>query len=116
LTGCANQAAKAERLAGVSAEEWRKVADLAQQHGVAQLLYHHLKPLYLAQPGEVVEELKQQYRQNALRNMPLHQELYKLLRLLQEKDIPVMALKGAYLTEGVYKNIALRGMGILTCW
>jgi hypothetical protein len=107
----ASEVAKAEQLARVPAEEWRMVAELAQQHGVEPLLYHNLKPLNMALPGEMVDELKQEYRQNALRNMRLYKELNKLLRLLQENEIPVIVLKGAYLAEAVYANIALRTMG-----
>jgi hypothetical protein len=114
LLGClgyASEAAKAMQLGRVSAEEWRMVAELAQQHDVAQLLYYHFKPLNMALPGEVAEELRQIYLQNAVRNMRLYHEINKLLRLMQEKDIPVIVLKGAYLAEAVYDNIALRTMG-----
>ncbi|MBE3039894.1 MAG: nucleotidyltransferase family protein [Chloroflexi bacterium] len=109
--GYASEAAKAERLACVSAEEWRMVAELAQQHGVKPLLYHHLKRLGIALHGELAEELKQAYLKNAARNMRLYQELGKLLRRLREQDIAVIALKGAHLAEAVYDNIGLRTMG-----
>jgi len=101
---------KAERLAPVSAEDWRRVAELAQQHGVAQLLYHLTKSMNTTIPVELAGELKQKYLHNALRNMGLYQDLRKLLNLFQEKDIPVITLKGAYLAEAVYGNIALRTM------
>ena len=109
--GYASEVTKVEQLAHVSAGQWRMVADLAQQHGVAVLLYHNLKPLGLALPNEVAEELKQNYRQNALRNFRLYQRLGELLRLLQAKSIAVLVLKGAYLAEAVYDNIGLRTMG-----
>jgi hypothetical protein len=108
--GYASEAAKAERLACVSAEEWRMVAELAQQHGVKPLLYHHLKSLDLALPGAIADELKQEYLKQAQRNIRLYQELSKLLRLLQEKNIAVIVLKGAHLAEAVYDNIGLRSM------
>jgi hypothetical protein len=104
------EATKTERLAHLSAEKWRMVAELAQHHRVAPLLYHYLQRMNMALPGDVAEKLKQKYRQNSLRNMRLYQELHKLLRLLQEKDTPVIVLKGAYLAEAVYADIALRTM------
>lgn len=108
--GYASEAEKTERLSRVSAEEWHGVVELARQHSVTPLLYHHLKPLDLLLPGELVENLKQEYLKQALRNIRLYQELSKLLRLLQEKNIAVIVLKGAYLAETVYDNIGLRSM------
>ena len=52
----ASEAIKREQLAHVSAGQWRMVAELAQQHGVAPLLYHHLKRLDIVLPGELAEE------------------------------------------------------------
>lgn len=127
--GYASEAAKAERLAHVSAGQWRMVAELAQQHGVTPLLYHHLKRLGLVvgERSEIpsarhsansaawlatnAEELKQAFLVNAARNMRLYQELGKLLRRLWEQDIAVIALKGAHLAEAVYDNIGLRIIG-----
>jgi len=51
--GYANGAAKTEQLARVTAEQWCKVVELAQQHGVAPLLYHHLKRLDIVLPDEM---------------------------------------------------------------
>lgn len=127
--GYASEAAKAERLAHISSEEWQAVAELARQHGVTPLLYHHLKRLGLVvgERSEMpsarhfansaawlitnTEELKQAFLENAARNMRLYQELGKLLRRLWEQDIAVIALKGAHLAEAVYDNIGLRIMG-----
>ena len=109
--GYASEVAKAEQLMYVSAGQWRMVAELARQHGVTPLLYHHLKRLGIALPGELAEKLKQAFLENAARNMRLYQELGKLLLRLQGQDIDVIALKGAHLAEAVYDNIGLRAMG-----
>ena len=111
--GYASEAAQAERLGRVSAdgEAWREVVKLAQQHSVVALLYHRLKPLHLALSGETADELKQEYLKQAQRNIRLYHELGILLRRLQEKNTPVIVLKGAYLAEAVYDNIGLRTMG-----
>jgi hypothetical protein len=109
--GYASVATKTERLARVSADEWKQVVTLARQHGVSQLLYHCLKPLAVTLPGQMAGELKRDYLVLAHRNICLYQALSKLLRLLREKNIAVIVLKGAYLAEAVYDNIGLRGMG-----
>jgi hypothetical protein len=56
-------------------------------------------------------ELKHAFLENTARNIRFYQELGKLLQALQEQDIKVIVLKGAYLAEAVYDNIGLRVMG-----
>jgi hypothetical protein len=128
--GYADEAAKADQLSHVTAGQWSKVVELAQQHGVAPLLYHRLKRMGLIDEersiihsahsttdiaeGLTTEngmELKQAFLENAARNMRLYQELQKLLLLLRKQEIAVIVLKGAYLAEAVYDNIGLRVMG-----
>jgi len=111
--GYTSEADGTKLLAEVTAEEWRLIAALAYQHGVGQLLYHRIKSKNIAISEEVAGKLKEKYQQNAMRNMSLYQELHRLLGVFQEKDIPIIVLKGAYLAEAVYENIALRPMGDL---
>ena len=114
LLTCLNysvEATKIESLLPVSAEEWRKVVDLAHQHKVAPLLYHHIRRMKIELPVELDKELKQVHSKNIFRNMRLFQEMNKLLRWLQSEDIPVIVLKGAYLATKVYDSVGLRTMG-----
>lgn len=106
-----DQTEKAERLGHVSADEWQRVAELAQLHDVESLLYHILTSLKITPPPEVAARLMQKSRNNLMWNVRLYRELHKLLRLLKEKDISVIVLKGAYLAEAIYENIGLRSMG-----
>lgn len=86
---------------------------LAQRHCVAPLLYHRLKTASLQEhvSQEIFQTLHRAYLRNAARNMRLYHELAQTLTLLREQNIPVIILKGAYLAEIVYGNIALRTMG-----
>ena len=70
-------------LSSVTAEEWRKVVDLAHLHKVAPLLYHYLRRLKSTLPGELFYELEQAHVQNTFRNMRLYQELHKLLPIFR---------------------------------
>ena len=106
----ASEATKTKRLAGVSAEEWRAVAELAGQHNVAPLFFHRTLRMNIVLPGDIKEKLVRAYRQDTLRTMRLYEKLSKLLQRLQEQDIPVIALKGIYLAEAVYEKIGLRAM------
>ena len=105
-----SETAKAERLANVSAEEWRAAAKLARQHNLAPLFFHRTLRMNIALPGDIKENLARAYRQDTLRTMRLYEKLSNLLRRLQEQDIPVIALKGVYLAEAVYEKIGLRAM------
>jgi hypothetical protein len=109
--GYTSDAAKTERLSHVSAEEWGMVVELAQQHGVAPLLYHNLPRMNMALPVDIAKELKQAFTKNMFRMMRFFHDLTNLLRLMQENDIGVIVLKGAYLAAAVYNNIGLRMMG-----
>ncbi len=55
--------------------------------------------------------LRRIYLQSAGRAMHLYHDLGKVLGMLRHANIPVTVLKGAYLAERVYGNIALRPMG-----
>jgi hypothetical protein len=106
----ASDTIKTERLAHILPEEWRSVAALAQQQAVAPFLYHHLKQMHVAIPNDVAKELRQAYLNNAGRNMRLFRQLGEVLQKFQEENIPVIALKGAYLAETLYANKRLRKM------
>ncbi|MDH4299240.1 MAG: nucleotidyltransferase family protein, partial [Dehalococcoidia bacterium] len=91
---------------------WEEIAAAAERHGVLPLLYHSIKDCLdgLDIPGDVMEQMRRKYYVVAARNVRLYHELHRILELLAGKEIPVIVLKGAYLAERVYGNIALRGM------
>lgn len=93
-------------------EGWTALIEMATRHGVAPLLYQRLKapPLAGCVPDDVRERLRGLYLNTAARNVRLYEELRPLLLALHEVGIPVLVLKGAYLAEQVYCNIALRPM------
>ena len=96
----------------IESVNWPEILNLAQRHGVAPLLYYRLKNVGLQEivPEQTFQALQQAYLSNAARNMRLYHELGQILTVLHERNIPVIVLKGAYLAEAVYDNIALRTM------
>ncbi len=101
-----------EGLQGRGEETWEALLDAASQQEVVPLLYHTLKtgcddPEV---PEHLWEKMRRNYFNSAARNMRLCRELQKILSLFNSKEIPVIVLKGAHLSETVYGNIALRGM------
>jgi len=90
--------------------DWRRIVALAQKHSVAPMLHVRLKERGITPPPAIAEQLRQIYLASATRNLRLFQELGDILRALQAANIPVIPLKGAWLAEAVYGNIALRPM------
>ena len=82
----------------------------AVSHGLAPLLYRRLKESDARAdvPPDAWERLRSQYFERACWNVRLYRELRTLLRRLRSDGIPVIVLKGAYLAEAVYGDIALR--------
>ena len=91
---------------------WNDVVDLAVYHNLAPLLFKRLKErdARARVPADAWERLRRAYLVNAGLNMRLYRELESVLRCLRSTGIPVVVLKGAYIAEAVYRDIALRQM------
>ncbi len=61
-------------------------------------------------PPGILQTLRTDYLNEANRNLQLYRELGNVLSALHRENIPVIPLKGAYLAEHVYGNIAVRPM------
>jgi hypothetical protein len=85
---------------------------MAVHHGLAPLLFKRLKKsdARASVPADAWERLRLAYFASAGRNMRLYRELRTVLRCLRSSGIKVIVLKGAYLAETVYGNVALRPM------
>jgi hypothetical protein len=82
------------------------------RQGITPLLYHRLQKSNPSAdvPMRVTERLRELSVDSALQSLRLHQELSEVLRGLRSEGIPVIVLKGAYLAQIVYGDIALRSM------
>ena len=111
--GMENEGSKAATLARWTDQEWNELIRQSARHGVSAYLYHRLKALDLTSPIPPLIErrLREITIQNASQNIRRYHELGKALNILRDEGIHVILLKGAYLAEAVYGNIALRRMG-----
>ena len=102
-------------LATLDESTWKQLANLAENQGVAPLLYWRFKENnirdHLCIPEEVYYRLKSAYYQTLSRNIVLYQELRRILYALEEAGIPAILLKGAALAVTLYEDIGLRPMG-----
>jgi hypothetical protein len=92
--------------------DWTRVADVAVREHVAPLLFKRLKESGARDcvPSDAWERLRRAYFTNGDRNARLYRELQTVLQLLRGSGIKVVVLKGAYLAEAVYGDLALRPM------
>ena len=96
--------------------DWERIIGLAQKNGVAPVLFAALKAKDVTPPPAAAERIRKIYLASAARNTRIFHELGKILRALQAANIPVIPLKGIWLAESVYGNIALRAMGDVDLW
>ena len=92
--------------------DWNYLSQMGKNHGLAPLLYYHLHRIDLDHqiPQPIMDQLHDIYWSNLARNLLLYDELNRVLKSFEEKEIPVVVVKGLALAELVYKNIALRPM------
>ena len=96
-----------------SDQDWDQFIQASTQQGISGLLSARIRQSGHAAeiPARVTEELHQLGLQIALRNLRLYRELHKILAALKEADIPVIVMKGMFMAQGVYGDLASRSMG-----
>jgi hypothetical protein len=89
--------------------DWEFLFQLAHAHGILPLLHkrleEHCGDLMPPTPRHQLHDL---FEQNARRNLLMTAELLKLLRLLQDRELPVIPYKGPVMAAFVYGDLALR--------
>ena len=99
-------------LTALTTAEWDALLSLAAKQRVQALFFNQLKKRNIldALPDDIQQSLINFYRFNVMSNMRYFGELHQIAKALKGASIPVIVLKGAYLAEVVYRNIALREM------
>lgn len=107
---CADQARQVS--CQLSKQDWQGAIHLAKLLDVTPCFFQRLRELGLENlPGETLhQQLQSAYLRSAHRNILLFKELGLLLAEFSKKEIVVIPLKGAYLAEAVYNNLAVRPM------
>jgi hypothetical protein len=106
--------AKARSIIQEAAINWEYVLQLADQHGVMALLHQSLTTVCPgALPASVTKQLQRNFQIQALRNLFLTGELYKILELLKDRGIPAIAFRGAALAVMLYGNTSLHKFSAL---
>jgi hypothetical protein len=107
----ADAAKKGGRLSEIirSGLDWDIAAKSAQNHRVTPLLYRTLSttPSDLV-PEDVLQGLRKRSLLNTMRNIALTRELCRVIKRLEEHEIPAMPFKGPILAKSAYGDISLR--------
>lgn len=92
--------------------EWTKWLACAGVQAVAPLLYFRIKENELETnvPDYILAQLQSTYHQNAARNLLFLHETKNVVEKLSSHNIPIILLKGGFLSHAVYENPALRIM------
>jgi len=89
--------------------DWDYVYQLARRHSVLPLIYSQLNALARASvPPAQLARLKENYRDNAARNLLLTAELCRILETFEAAGIEAVPYKGPALALYAYGNLALR--------
>jgi hypothetical protein len=96
--------------AAAQLREWEGVAAQAEAHGLAPLLYVHLKGAGVQLPLAVKRELQGLYLRHRHANQVRTRVLHDVLAAYQAAGVPALVLKGAALFYLVYPEPGLRPM------
>lgn len=100
---------------GFDQQAWEALMQTAKDHGVGLLLFQRLNTLKskIDIPPAIFEPLQQSYYRAAAQTMLMQREAGSLLTSLKNQHLPVIALKGLYLSEYVYQDPGARIFGDL---
>jgi hypothetical protein len=101
---------------GFDASDWDRVIELARRNGVAPVLSSCWKAIGTVPPPAVSDRVRSIRLASAERNIRLFHELETIFSAFKAAGITVIPLKGAWLAESVYADIAQRSMGDVDLW
>jgi len=90
----------------------RSIIKYTLKNGILPTIYKTIKKLDNT-PQQLLQDLKQQYLEIAQKNILMSAELIKIIQLLNNNNISVIALKGPTLSMLAYNDITLRQYGDL---
>jgi hypothetical protein len=96
----------------VSVTDWKYFTDTVIRNGLGPLAYRNFSYVenYSLLPEETISQFKQLYYLASSSNKELYDHFFHALNAFAEQGIEVVALKGIFLAETVYKDTGLRPM------
>lgn len=93
--------------------DWEGLIATSFNSELQPLLYSKLKPYFsnIFFPDFVQSDLRQAHLRTAQKNLLMLHHAGLIFKAIRSKNIPVIGLKGIYLIDNVFKNIAARPFG-----
>jgi hypothetical protein len=91
-------------------QDWNAIPRLAEQHGLAPLLYTHLKAAGIHPPSNVWRNIHALYLRHCLASQARERTLVEITVAFANAGIQMLVLKGAALAYVLYDDPALRPM------
>ena len=106
----------AQNLATFTNTEWESLIEFAAKNDVSQMLYTALKAQHIKPPTIIDERIRNIHLASIVQNSKRFYDLAQILNAFELAAIKVVPVKGAWLGEAIYGNIALRGMSDIDLW
>jgi len=91
--------------------DWSRIILLSEHLGVQPLLYKHLSERYSSQvPDYIMKHLRENFHRQSMRSLRHYALIQQITDTMNQADIPVVLLKGAFLAKWIYRDTALRPM------
>ena len=87
---------------------WPKFFNLAHQHGVLPLVYQTLKSHRINIPQPAIAMLTQLHTQHVMHHMQMVAELQKIIKVFENANIKLVAIKGPILSMIAYGDVLSR--------
>ena len=112
LLRCLSDGREPSAVSREPATDWNEVVEVAVREHLAPLLFRRLKEsdARAGVPADAWKRLRRAYFTSGDRNTRLYRELQTVLQRLCDSRVKVVVLKGAFLAEAVYGDLALRPM------
>ena len=96
--------------------DWQSLLDLAINNDVSQMLFTALNHHQIKLPPIISERIRDIHLTSVVQSTMRYHDLAQILQAFESAAVTVVPVKGAWLGEEVYSNIALRGMGDIDLW
>jgi hypothetical protein len=88
--------------------DWKPILQKAIDTHLAPILHKTFSGLNIQIPTDINNGFQNAYNQVIVRNIVLQKEFKDFAKVLNEHQIPLVPLKGIYLSEIIYKDLGLR--------
>ena len=97
-------------LQGCSGEDWEKLVREMETHGITPVFHKSVQAAGITVPEEARKKMHVAYLRAAEQNIRRYHCIGEVFAVCDDAGIPVIPLKGMYLAQYVYQDIALREM------